>query len=910
MRLVFQLRFHTHPGQSLWLSGNHEILGNNDPKRAMPLEYQDAENWRVTVGLPASSGPADPQTRLRYHYVLREADGSLSQDWGAGRTLDLNAFEAQEVLIVDSWNAPGFYENAFYTQPFKNVLRKPKETEWRVPASARFTHTFRIRAPLLEKGQTLCLLGGAAALRNWGTENPVLLERIPGEEFLSARIDLAQAKFPLEYKYGVYDLQRKSFVRYEAGPNRVLNEAVRPAMQTLVNDGFIRLPANTWKGAGIAIPVFSIRSHESFGVGEFTDLKLLADWCQRVGLSLIQILPVNDTIATQSRTDSYPYAAISAFALHPLYINLRRVASAESQVHVAALEPERLRLNALEAVDYEAVLKAKLECLRKLFERQKEPTLKLKSYRAFLERNRDWLIPYAYFCCWRDRYGTADYEQWPAHHRFEAEKLASEHDGEVAEEQLQFHYFVQFHLHRQLRGAADYAHSRGVILKGDLPIGVARHGADTWEHPELFHLNMHAGAPPDAFAEKGQNWSFPTYNWPRLKQNRFAWWKRRLTHMAGYFDAFRIDHILGFFRIWSVPAHAVEGIMGYFVPALPLHINEFSLRGIWFDRNRYTRPYITERVLLSSFGPHAAEVKNQFLDSDGLGNYALKSKFATQRQVADFFASLRTDPQNEAIRTGLFDLISNVILFEVEGSQGQQYHFRFAIEKTSSFQDLDGRTRQLLWDLYLDYFFRRQDKFWMNEAMEKLPALKAATDLLICGEDLGLVPPVVPVVMQQLGLLGLEVQRMPKRLGAQFARPAEAPYLSVVTPSTHDMSTIRGWWTEDRTVTQRFYNQELQQFGTAPAECEPWINRAIVRQHLSSPAMWSIFQVQDLLGMDANLRRKDPASERINVPADVNNYWRYRMHLPLETLTAAEDFNNQLTELLSETGRAHRSESR
>ncbi len=464
-------------------------------------------------------------------------------------------------------------------------------------------------------------------------------------------------------------------------------------------------------------------------------------------------------------------------------------------------------------------------------------------------------------------------------------------------------YFIQFNLHLQLRDATEYARERGVIVKGDIAIGVYRHGADVWQHPDLFHTDRQAGCPPDPFSVKGQNWGFPTYNWPRMKQDGFAWWKQRFAQMSAYFDAFRIDHILGFFRIWSSPAHAVEGILGIFVPAIPVTLAEFDRRGIPFDRDRLLKPFITDQVLQQIFGNKSAAVKRGFLVSGPPAHYSLKPEFATQRQVEDHFAALEANEPNRKLKEGLFDLVSNVILFEAENSLGREFHFRFAMEDTLSFNDLDPKTQARLKELYVDYFFRRQDDFWMQEALQKLPALKRVTNMLVCGEDLGLVPPCVPDLMKQLGLLSLEIQRMPKEMHREFSRPSGAPYLSVVTPSTHDMSTIRGWWEEDRDLTQKFYRQELGQTGAAPAQCEPAINQAIVLQHLASPAMWSIFQLQDLLGMDGQLRRPDPGAERINVPANPKNYWRYRMHLTLERLLQAETFNRGLDDLIRQSGR-------
>lgn len=903
MKIVFRLRFHTRFGQSLSLAGNHEILGGGRVEDAVPMQYLNPDFWQATIYLPDDAVPDAPIT---CHYILHNEDGSILQDGGDERILNPAAFNCREVLIIDSWNIPGLIENAFYTEPFQKVLLREGRTTATVPMPPTPTHLFKVKAPLLAKGQTLCLVGNCAALGNWDTTAPMLLNRSAGEAFLTALVDLRRASFPVRYKYGVFDTVQGKFIQYEDGENRVLYDEVAPDRYTVVNDGFVRLPADGWKGAGVAIPVFSLRSDTSFGVGEFSDLKPLADWCRQVGLKLIQILPVNDTDATHTWLDSYPYAAISAFALHPLYLNLNQLTGGKNKPLPKVLEAARAKLNALVAVDYEAVMEAKLKFVRRVFPGQKDRVFGSGEYRDFFEHNRHWLEPYAAFCVLRDRFGTADFNQWPAHRTYQREEVESLLAGDArARGETELNYFIQFHLHQQLKEATEYAHANGVIVKGDIAIGVYRHGADVWQHPELFHTDMQAGAPPDAFSAKGQNWGFPTYHWPRMKRDGFAWWRRRFEQMSCFFDAFRIDHILGFFRIWSSPAHAVEGILGYFVPAIPVKRSEFAECGIVFDHERFTRPLITDEVLLQIFGGDAPAVKQEFLTPADAGRFSLKPGFATQREVEKYFEARESNGQNQKLKLGLFDLISNVILLEVENSKGQEFHFRFAIEDTLSFKDLDPQTRARLKELYVDYFFRRQEEFWKREGMQKLPALKAATNMLICGEDLGLVPACVPEVMKQLGLLSLEIQRMPKALNVEFSRPSGAPYLSVVTPSTHDMSTIRGWWEEDRKLTQKFYNQELGLPGDAPVQCTGAINQAVVEQHLGSPAMWSIFQLQDLLGMDESLRRADIEAERINVPGNPRNYWRYRMHVTLAELQQAATFNSGLKARIGRNERDH-----
>ena len=885
MNLTLRLRFATRVGQSLWLAGGKPFA------RQTPLQYRNRESWELDISLPAAAA----KKPLNYSYILRNPNGAQATDWGRDRDLIPADYGCKELLVVDSWNQAGFIENAFYTAPFKKVLLAGNFTQVKTAAPKKPTHTFRVKSPLLAKGQTVCLLG-EGALGQWNTQSPVLLARKPDEDYFSAKLDLRGQTFPLAYKYGVFDVEKNAFVRYEDGANRMLSDEIAPGKHTVINDGFVALPVNHWRGAGVAVPVFSLRTANSFGVGEFADLKPLADWGKKAGLKLIQLLPVNDTGATNTWRDSYPYAAISAFALHPIYLNLAAVANAGNQKLLKPLDRERKRLNALDTVDYEAVMKAKLAFLRKIFPSQKAATFRTAEYKKFFSKNKHWLTSYAAFCVLRDQFGTADFSQWPEHGKFDAKKISAlaRNNDEIA-----FHYFVQFHLHRQLQDAVAHVHAAGLVLKGDIAIGVHRHGADIWQSPELFHLDMSAGAPPDPFSATGQNWGFPTYNWPRMAADGFAWWKQRLAQMENYFDAFRIDHILGFFRIWSNPAHAVEGILGHFVPAIPVEPDEFFARGIPFDYDRLTQPFITDSVLAEMFGGETDFVWREFLTAIGGGGYSLKPEFATQRRVENHFAAQPPDERNAKLKTGLFNLISNVILLEVEG----KYHFRFFMEQTLSFKHLPPDMQPKLRALYMDYFFRRQDDFWLREAMRKLPALKRATDLLICGEDLGLVPACVPDVMKDLGLLSLEIQRMPKTPGAEFSRPADAPYLSVVTPSTHDMSTIRGWWTEDHALTQKIFNHELGLPGEAPTEATPEIVEAVVRQHLASPAMWSIFQLQDLLGLDGRLRRADTDVERINVPATPDFYWRYRLHLTLEQLLRGEKFNSQLSRLLRENGR-------
>jgi len=896
MKVIFYIKYHTRFGERLAIIANATELQSANGYADM--QYLNDEYWK----LEANINVADllGQT-LQYKYLFIGEDGTQTEEFQSPRKLKPEDESVAVLKIYDTWNYAGDMVNTFSTAPFEKVLlpqRKAADIKFRKDT----THVFSVKAPLISKDEVVCLLGDNDGLGKWNTQSPVIL-KFDGEQWLAA-LQLGNVQFPIAYKYGIYDKVQGQFKGFEAGGNRICFEPAAPGERALLQDGFIRTKDDQWRGSGIAIPVFSLRSKEGLGVGEFSDLKLLADWAVKTGLKLIQILPINDTTATNTWVDSYPYAAISAFALHPVYINLDAIDGKKNKELKDAIKAKRRQLNELAHIDYEAVMQFKMAALKELYEEYGASSLKGSDYKVFFDTNQQWLKPYAAFCYLRDQFNSPNPQEWETNSVYQESEINRFFDIEAeAQHQVNFYCYVQYQLHLQLSDAVAYAHKKGLVMKGDIPIGVYRYGADAWVAPELYKMDVQAGAPPDDFAVKGQNWGFPTYNWSRMQEDSFAWWKERFRQMSYYFDAFRIDHILGFFRIWSIPVNAIQGIMGRFDPCLPVQVNEFGERGIWFDYDRFCLPYITDDVLRELFREKTEQVKAHFLQKQGPQQYVLRPAFDTQKKVEAHFKGL-ADSENILLRDGLYDLISNVILFEQEGTGKTAFHFRIALDQTSSFRYLSPQAKEKIWDLYVDYFYQRQNDFWKKEALKKLPRLKAVTNMLVCGEDLGMVPDTVPGVMKQLGILSLEIQRMPKQQDITFFNPAKAPYLSVVTPSTHDMSTIRGWWQENRALTQQFYNTELGQSGEAPYFCEPWINRAIVLQHLYSPAMWSIFQLQDILGMSGELRRENPEDERINVPANPQHYWRYRMHISLEQLIKEKSFNEELKGYVQHSGRS------
>ncbi|MFN3300516.1 MAG: 4-alpha-glucanotransferase, partial [Sediminibacterium sp.] len=512
-KLHFQLRYHTEFGQNLFLTGNHVLLGNGDIANAIPMQYLNEQAWTVSIDWEDNNS----KEPVQYNYVLLNPDGSTVVDWGSDRVIDIKKYKSSQIQIVDTWNHAGYFENAFYTEAFQKVLLANTQTENKTKAEKSATHLFKVKSPLLSKNQVICISGSFNKANNWSDESLVLLQKKGEDPFFEISLNLSKDQFPIAYKYGVFDLDQNKLVQFESGDNRVLHHQVVKNQFTIVNDGFTYLPNQTWKGAGVAIPVFSLRTQSSFGVGEFTDLIKMADWASMVGLKMIQLLPVNDTTATNTNKDSYPYAAISAFALHPLYLNLTKIAGKTHTKQLQQLEKERLQLNALANVDYAAVINLKLGFAKKVFQTVGKELLEDKTFLAFFEQNKHWLVSYAAFCYLRDEYGTVDFGKWPAYKNYKEKDIAElTNPQSAAYLDITFYYFLQYHLHLQLKEATAYAHKKGVIIKGDIAIGVFRHGADTWQHPDLFHMDFQAGAPPDDFAVTGQNWGFPTYHWQRM----------------------------------------------------------------------------------------------------------------------------------------------------------------------------------------------------------------------------------------------------------------------------------------------------------------------------------------------------------------------------------------------------------
>ena len=897
MNIHFFIDYYTVFGEELVLN----LLGqdaNGDRKVSKYRMKAEGEGrWKCDIRHEFQSG-----SFIDYYYAVEREGKEERHEWlVAMHRLEFDSVKGINYNVYDHWiDAPE--DSYLYSSAFTDCIASHEHSlcpKIGYPICIRL----KVRAPQLRADERLALVGEDAVLGSWEAKKAVPMYEHNYNEWV-VNIDATKLARPfMEFKFVVLDEEDDVTPLWEIGANRTV---VLPPMETgdvaVYELSQATFPIHPMKCAGTLVPVFSLRSKTSFGVGDFGDLRKMIDWVALTRQRVLQILPINDTTITHTWTDSYPYSCISIFALHPQYADLTALPPLKDEKEREKYEQLRESLNALPQIDYEQVNAAKTSYLRLLFEQEGKKVMSSAAFKAFFAESKQWLAPYAQYCYLRDTNGTADYTQWAGHEVFhETDRKALESPRSKLFKDVSFFYYVQYILNTQMKAVHEYARQKGVILKGDIPIGVNRYGCDAWQEPRYFNLNGQAGAPPDDFSVNGQNWGFPTYNWDEMLKDGCLWWVRRFSNMAKFFDAYRIDHVLGFFRIWEIPIDAVHGLLGQFQPALGMTREEIEGYGLHWQEELFTQPYICDWVLDRIFKERAEEVRQKYLEPTHNGFYRMKDEYNTQRKVEKAFAGT-TDEKELWLRDGLYALISDV-LFVRDHKDAKKFHPRISAQLDLLYEALTDSEKFVFNRLYNDYYYRRNNQFWYREAMKKLPRLVQATRMLVCAEDLGMVPDCVPWVMNELRILSLELQSMPKDPSTRFGHLSRNPYRSVCTISSHDMPTLRQWWDEDRQRTQEYYTTMLYRGDEAPHPLPGWLARDIISRHLTSPSMLCILSIQDWLAIDEKLRLPNANAERINIPANPRHYWRYRMHLNIEDLMAQTAFNENIRELIMHSGR-------
>ena len=894
MNIHFHIEYQTSFGEELVLNHVSAAAGEREVT-AYKMGTTDGYHWSCEMRSVLKIGAS-----VDYYYSVVRGDELLRREWTQQtHRLELACASGETYHVYDHWvDVP---ENAYlYSSAMTECVNRHAHAPIETTDYLR-TVRFKVRAPQLRREERLGIVGGEPVLGSWQLQEALHMAEHNCNEWI-IDVDASKLQPSFEFKFVAFTDNPDDNLLWERGENR---RVVLPEMQ----DGDVvvyelseaRFDIYDLKCAGTLVPVFSLRSKDSFGVGDFGDLRKMVDWVAQTRQRVLQILPINDTTITHTWTDSYPYSCISIFAIHPQYVDLKALPELADAAQKKRFEKLRKELNALPQIDYERVNEAKNEYLRLLYEQEGKKTFQTAEYKRFFEENKKWLVPYAQYSMLRDTYGTADFSKWPDHQVWDENDRASlTNTRSKAYKTVALHYFVQFVLYIQMKRVHEHARELGVILKGDIPIGVNRYGCDVWQEPRYFNLNGQAGAPPDDFSANGQNWGFPTYNWDAMVADGCAWWVRRFSNMAKFFDAYRIDHVLGFFRIWEIPIHSVHGLLGQFAPSLGMTREEIAAYGLNFQEQLFTEPFITDWVLDRVFHERTQEVRERFVEPIGDGRYRMRPEYATQRQVEAAFVG--ASEEDQWLRDGLYALISDV-LFLRDHKDENKFHPRISVQFDFIYESLDDGQKQVFNRLYNDYFYRRNNQFWYREAMKKLPKLVNATRMLVCAEDLGMVPDCVPWVMNELRILSLELQSMPKDPNVRFGHLSRNPYRSVCTISSHDMPTLRQWWDGDEARTQEYYSTMLYRGDQAPHPLPGWLASDIISRHLTSPSMLCILSIQDWLAIDERLRLPDANAERINIPANPKHYWRYRMHLNIEDLMVDKKFNESIIELITQSGR-------
>lgn len=899
MNLTFNIDYKTVFGEELVVNVVDTDEQGNPRESHYRMGTSDGEHWACHMTVSSEEKPRE----LNYYFSVDKMGKQERSEWQTlTHRLELSAAKTVSYNMYCRW-ADMPEDSYLYSSAFTDCINQQSVEKLRATAFAK-TVRLQVRAPQLRQGERLAIVGAGNGLGNWLMERAIRMTRHNYNEWV---VDLDADLFEhgkMEFKFVALTSEDADDGMWEDGSNRVIN---LPWMSEgeLVSYDLTQafFPVSNERLAGTMVPVFSLRSNRSFGVGDFGDLRLMIDFVAATHQRVLQILPINDTTTTHTWTDSYPYSCISIFALHPQYVDLNQLPGIDDKERREWFEHEREEVNALKQIDYERVNRDKLSYLRQLYSQESAlAMLKTVDYKRFFHDSEQWLVPYAQYSMLRDKYGTADFSQWKDHNTWnEADRKALSNPRTKAYKEVEFFYFVQYILFVQMRGAHDYARSKGVILKGDIPIGVNRYGCDVWAEPEYFNLNGQAGAPPDAFSTNGQNWGFPTYNWDAMLRDGCRWWVRRFQNMSKFFDAYRIDHILGFFRIWEIPIDAVHGLLGQFSPSLGMTRQEIEAYGLQFREEQFTKPFIADWVIDRVFKQHADEVKEKYLNHTHDDIWEMKPEYDTQRKVEKAFEG-KTSSDDIWIRDGLYSLISDV-LFIRDRKNADLFHPRISAQFDFAYEALWDNDKAAFNRLYNDYYYRRNNHFWYSEAMKKLPKLVQATRMLVCAEDLGMVPDCVPWVMNELKILSLEIQSMPKDPSVRFGHLSRNPYRSVCTISSHDMPTMRQWWDEDNERAQSYYNTMLHRGGAAPHPLPGWLASDIVSRHLTSPSMLCIISIQDWMAIDDAIRLPDADAERVNIPANPHHYWRYRMHIAIEDLMADKEFCHAVSELVLLSGR-------
>lgn len=664
----------------------------------------------------------------------------------------------------------------------------------------------------------------------------------------------------------------------------------------------MQFPSFTHPVTGIAIPVGALRTGESAGIGEFLDLIPFADFCKKSGIDLIQLLPVNDT-----GTESSPYSALSAFALHPAYIRLQEIPEAGS----FAKEINALR-DAYEArprFNYREIRDAKLDLLHRIFDVNEKNIVESKELADWMAKN-PWIPEYAVFMNLKRRNFDASWKSWDKLRTPTHAEIANRWNSDAHRAEHLFFAWVQMRLEEQFLRAVDHCVKQGIALKGDIPIMMNEDSCDAWANPEFFRDDLRAGSPPDGPNPMGQNWGFPIYNWDNMRADGFSWWKRRLAQSAKFYHAFRIDHILGFFRIWSIPYGESSGYLGWTTPHAPVTATELANLGftgdrlIWISEPHVPTKFVEPAANFDYLATHGAlrVVMNRIGDEE-----LWRFKPEIHRE-SDIRAAAIPEPVKDVLAHAWRNRLMQITGRDDKGKP--LYAPIWNYHETTAWQSLSACEKDGLERLFAAKN-ADNEKLWKAQAEELLGVFTACTDMLPCAEDLGTIPACVPEVLEKLGILGLKVIRWERRWsegGQPFKDIAAYPRLSVATTSVHDSSTLRGWWESENGANDFLAAWAPESAGLPAGTSErfragytPEVAAYVISTMAKTSSSVFAIPAQDFLALDETYYLAKAEDERVNIPGSVNAFnWTYRLPDTVENLTKNKKLVSAIAGVLKE----------
>lgn len=819
-RLSFHINYHTNANQTVAV----EIIGNKGRATStVNLSSPDACAWSGDIEMPLTAG-----VLYSYNYIILEYGKEVIREVIYPKRSFLPNEKNGLLCFYDTWrydtrqtnyNSSALSKIMFpYIAKIKSDIIKIKsDIVEKISDIRKSPNNIVFKICVLTPRNSdfkVVITGENNVLGNWNPAQGIEMKRVSNYEYAASIPYSAHNAF--SYKYVIL-LNNNTL--WENGENR-FTEIINSAFSTTVNDGWIRIPSFTdWRGCGMVVPLFSLHSKDSDGIGDFYDLKKLIKWGSKVGFTAIQLLPINDTTTFGTWRDSYPYNTVSSFALNPIYINLGNAGYVSSKPYKTDDDTQ---------VDYEAVYKYKANALSELYKKEKATLQANKKFNKFKKDNAFWLDSYAVYCALRDKHHSLNFAEWEGYEKYDCKKAEQDHE---LQEQAEFYKYIQFVAFSQMSSAKAYAKSKHIILKGDIPIGVNLNSCDVWTNPSLFNKDMSTGAPPDYFSKDGQNWGFPTYNWDEMAKDGYSWWKNRLEIMSLFFDAYRIDHVLGFFRIWEIPRKYTSAKFGHFSPALPYSENELLNYGF--------------------------NIKPEHIDT----------------------------------------------LFFKDKNENDKFLPVIDAHDVAQYINLNEQQRNAFNNIHNDFYGHRNEKLWESGAIEKLGKITSVTGMLTCAEDLGMLPSCVGNVLEQLNILSLEIQSMPKQSGNEFAKTEQYPYRSVATLTTHDMPSFRLWWKRYPETAKRYAEKILGLHSNVPQDASVDICTKVIESHLKSPSMLCLLSFQDWSSICNESRANNVDSEQINDPANSKQYWRYKMHLSIEDLEHSKLFSEKIRKMISEADR-------